>query len=118
MDEMGYSDDSIRKMKLTITELVANAIGHGNKDDHSKKVTLGHFVESGVVTVAIMDEGEGFNYSNIPDPTLPKNLIKDHGRGLYIARNYVDEIHFNKKGNRVLIHKYRFSKDRKKRGTY
>ena len=109
MDETGYSDESIRKMKLTITELLANAIGHGNEDNHSKKVTMGHLVETTVVTVAIIDEGKGFDPSNIPDPTLPQNLIKDHGRGLYIVRNYVDEIDFNRKGNRILIRKYRFS---------
>lgn len=108
MDETGYSDESIRKMKLTITELLANAIGHGNKDNHSKKVTMGHIVENTVVTVAVMDEGDGFDPSKIPDPTLPENLIKDHGRGLYIVSNHVDELHFNKKGNRVLISKYRF----------
>ncbi len=110
MDETGYSDESIRKMKLTITELLANAIGHGNKDDHSKKVTMGHVVETTKVTIGIMDEGEGFDPASIPDPTLPENLIKDHGRGLYIVRNYVDEIDFNKNGNRVLISKFRFKK--------
>lgn len=110
MDETGYSDESIRKMKLTITELLANAIGHGNEDDHSKKVTMGHVVETTSVTIGITDEGEGFNPSSIPDPTLPENLIKDHGRGLYIVRNYVDDIEFNKKASRVLIRKYRFKK--------
>lgn len=115
MDETGYSDENIRKMKLTITELLANAIGHGNKDDHSKKVTLGHSVENAVVTVAVMDEGNGFDPLKIADPTLPENLIKDHGRGLYIVSNHVDEIHFNKKGNRVLIRKYRFGN--KKNGS-
>ncbi len=110
MDETGYSDERIRKMKLTITELLANAIGHGNNDDHSKKVVVGHVVEATKVTVAIMDEGEGFDPSSVPDPTLPENLIKDHGRGIYIVRNYVDEIHFNKVGNRILICKHRFNK--------
>lgn len=109
MDETGYSDENIRKMKLTITELLANAIGHGNMDDHSKKVILGHIVETSVAIIAVMDEGQGFNPSQIPDPTLPENLTKDHGRGLYIIRNYVDEIHFNKRGNRILIRKYRFT---------
>jgi serine/threonine-protein kinase RsbW len=109
MDETGYSDENIRKMKLTITELLANAIGHGNKDDHSKKVILGHIVETGVTTVAVMDEGAGFNPLEVPNPTLPENLTKDHGRGLYIIRNYVDEIHFNEHGNRILIRKNRFS---------
>jgi len=110
MDDAGYSDESIRKMKLTITELLANAIGHGNSDDHLKKVTVGHVVDNTIVIVAVMDEGEGFDPSKIPDPTLPENLIKDHGRGLYIVRNHVDTIQFNKKGNRVLVRKYRFGK--------
>ena len=114
MDETGYSDENIRKMKLTITELLANAIGHGNQDDHSKKVILGHIVETSVTTVAVMDEGTGFDPSEVPDPTLPENLTKDHGRGLYIVRNYVDEIHFNKRGNRILICKNRFSNKNEK----
>ena len=115
MDETGYSDESIRKMKLTITELLANAIGHGNKDNHSKKVTIGHIVENTIVAVAVMDEGDGFDPASIPDPTLPENLIKDHGRGLYIVSNHVDEMLINKKGNRVLISKYRFGN--KKNGS-
>jgi anti-sigma regulatory factor (Ser/Thr protein kinase) len=112
MDNIGYSDESIRKMKLTVTELLANAIGHGNEGDNAKKVTMGHLAKEPYVTVAIMDEGNGFNFNNIPDPTLPENLIKDRGRGLYIVGHYVDEMHFNKKGNRILIRKYRT--DRKK----
>lgn len=107
MDNIGYSDESIRKMKLTITELLANAIGHGNEGDHTKKVTMGHLVKEPFVTVGIMDEGKGFKFKDIPDPTLPENLIKDRGRGLYIVGHYVDEMKFNKKGNRILIRKYR-----------
>ncbi len=107
MDHIGYSDESIRKMKLTITELLANAIGHGNKGDHTKKVTMGHIVKESDVTIGIMDEGEGFDINDIPDPTLPENLIKDRGRGLYIVSHYVDEMIFNDKGNRVMIRKFR-----------
>ncbi len=107
MDNIGYSDESIRKMKLTVTELLANAIGHGNEGDHTKKVTMGHLVKEPYVTVAIMDEGKGFVFDDIPDPTLPENLIKDRGRGLFIVGHYVDKMQFNKKGNRILIRKYR-----------
>ena len=62
-------------------------------------------------SIAIMDEGEGFNPNEIPDPTLPENLVKDHGRGLYIVSNYVSEILFNEKGNRILIHKYHHNEE-------
>lgn len=113
MDDKGYSDDAIRKMKLTITELLANAIGHGNNDDHTRKVTIGHVVDVEAVVVGIMDEGEGFNPDDVPDPTLPENLTKDHGRGLYIVKNYTDEMTFNTKGNRVRIKKYRLDEKKK-----
>lgn len=107
MDELGYSDDIIRKMKLSLTELMANAICHGNGEDHSKKVSVGHLVRRKEVLVAIMDEGEGFDPTSVPDPTLPENIVKDHGRGIYIVSNYVDELNYNKKGNRVLLRKSR-----------
>lgn len=103
MDTYGYPDESIRKMKITMTELLVNAIQHGNKRDFSKKVTIGHMVDKSVTVVSIMDEGDGFNPASVPDPTLPENLARDCGRGLYIVRHYVDDIKFNKKGNRITI---------------
>ncbi len=107
MDELGYSDDIIRKMKLSLTELMANAICHGNGEDHSKKVYVGHMVKRKEVLVSILDEGEGFDPDSVPDPTLPENIVKDHGRGIYIVSNYVDELAYNEKGNRVLLRKCR-----------
>jgi anti-sigma regulatory factor (Ser/Thr protein kinase) len=106
MDSLGYADESIRKMKIILTELFANAIYHGNKGDHSKKVTIGHVIDKKKVTISIMDEGDGFDPSKVPDPTLPENLVKDCGRGIYIVRSYADKLEFNQKGNRVSITKY------------
>ncbi len=105
MDASGFPDDSIRKMKITLTELMANAIGHGNQEDHSKRAVVGHVIDRKRVRVGVLDEGSGFDPEAVPDPTLPENLAKDHGRGLFIVRNYVDSIEFNETGNRVLIHK-------------
>jgi anti-sigma regulatory factor (Ser/Thr protein kinase) len=106
MDTLGYPDESIRKMKIVLTELVANAIYHGNCGDHSKKVTFGHVIDKDKVIVSIMDEGDGFDPETVPDPTLPENLIRDCGRGLFIVRSYVEKTEFNRKGNRVTITKY------------
>lgn len=110
MDSLGYPDENIRKMKIILTELFANAIYHGNKGNHSKKVTVGHVIDKRKVAISIMDEGDGFDPSKVPDPTLPDNLIKDCGRGLYIVKSYADKVEFNEKGNRVTITKYHAAK--------
>jgi serine phosphatase RsbU (regulator of sigma subunit)/anti-sigma regulatory factor (Ser/Thr protein kinase) len=110
MDSLGYADESIRKMKIILTELFANAIYHGNQGDHSKRVIIGHVIDRKKVTISILDEGEGFDPASVPDPTLPENLVKDCGRGLYIVKNYADSMEFNEKGNRVTIAKYHVTK--------
>jgi anti-sigma regulatory factor (Ser/Thr protein kinase) len=53
--------------------------------------------------VSVLDEGEGFDPSRVPDPTAEENLGKDRGRGLFLVRNFVDEVRHNAKGNRVTI---------------
>jgi serine phosphatase RsbU (regulator of sigma subunit)/anti-sigma regulatory factor (Ser/Thr protein kinase) len=110
MDSIGYPDDSIRKMKIVLTELFANAIDHGNKKDHMKKVTIGHIINRKKAIVSILDEGEGFNPKAVADPTLPENLVKNCGRGLYIVSKYVDNVEYNAKGNRVTVIKSLASK--------
>ncbi|HEX3018700.1 MAG TPA: SpoIIE family protein phosphatase [Chitinispirillaceae bacterium] len=106
MDSCGYTDDAIRKMKISLTELLVNAILHGNKKDYSKKVIMGHIVDKSSAIISIMDEGSGFDPATVPDPTLPDNLVKDCGRGLFIVRHYVDNMIFNDNGNRVTVIKY------------
>ncbi|MDD5676008.1 MAG: SpoIIE family protein phosphatase [Chitinivibrionales bacterium] len=106
MDAFGYSDDCIRKMKIALTELLANAIYHGNKKDHTKKVMIGHLIDKVKIIISILDEGDGFDPAAVPDPTLPENLIKGRGRGLYIVHNYVDEIRYNDTGSLVTITKF------------
>jgi anti-sigma regulatory factor (Ser/Thr protein kinase) len=106
MDVFGYPDEVIRKMKVSLTELLVNAIHHGNNRDYTKKVFIGHIVDGKKTVVAIMDEGTGFDPGCVPDPTLPDNIGKDCGRGLYIVQHYVDKIEFNPRGNRVAITKY------------
>jgi len=110
MDDLGYVDESIRKMKIILTELFANAIYHGNQGDHSKRVIIGHIIDKKRVTISILDEGAGFDPALVPDPTLPENLVKDCGRGLYIVKNYADSMEFNQTGNRVTITKYHVTK--------
>jgi anti-sigma regulatory factor (Ser/Thr protein kinase) len=103
LDTYGYPDETIRKMKITLTELLVNAILHGNGRDFSKTVFIGHIVNKNMAAISIMDEGNGFDPSSVPDPTLLENLIKDCGRGLFLVKHYVDEITYNQTGNRITI---------------
>lgn len=105
MDAFGYPDDTIRNMKIALTELLVNAILHGNKKDFSKSVAIGHIVTSTKAVISILDDGDGFNPGNLQDPTLPENLTKDSGRGLFIVKHYIDQMEFNEKGNRITVTK-------------
>lgn len=103
MDACGYTDDAIRKMKISLTELIVNAILHGNKKDYTKKVIMGHIVNKSKAIISILDEGSGFNPELVADPTLPENIVKDCGRGIFIVRHYVDSVQYNSIGNRVTV---------------
>lgn len=106
MDRQGFRDTAIRKMKIALAELLVNALEHGNRKDPTKRVIIGYTADAYRVKVSVMDEGDGFKPSSIPDPTLEGNVIKDRGRGLFLARHFVDKIQFNAKANRVTAVKY------------
>lgn len=106
MDASGFADETIRRMKVALIELLANAILHGNKRDFTKKILVGHVVTTDEAVISIMDEGEGFKPDSVPDPTLPENLEKDSGRGLFLVRHFVDKVDHNPSGNRVTITKF------------
>jgi serine/threonine-protein kinase RsbW len=93
--EVGIKEEKISGLILSVTEATTNAIIHGNKKDIDKKVRIIVTVEEGKkLKVVVKDEGRGFDPSKIPDPTKPENLLKDSGRGLYLMRVYMDEIHY------------------------
>ncbi len=81
---------------LALTEAVNNAIVHGNKSEISKNVILELTVNDSKIKIDITDEGEGFDIEKIPDPTLPENLLSEHGRGVYIMKHFVDEMYYTK----------------------
>jgi serine/threonine-protein kinase RsbW len=96
-------------MKIVATELFANAIEHGNKDDATKKLDIAFVVDAEKVKIACVDEGDGFRIESVPDPTTEENLLKDRGRGIHIIKNFADVVLQNDKGNRVTIIKYKKS---------
>lgn len=91
------------KISLPVIEAVNNAILSGNKLIPEKKVILEAWQENNRLYVSVQDEGEGFDYTHIPDPTLPDNIEKVAGRGLYVMKTLSDELLFENNGAKVTL---------------
>ena len=100
-EKHGVHEDHYGNILIAITEAVNNAIHHGNKLDPEKSVTLGYSVDGSKLSVSIVDEGPGFDFENIPDPTEPENIEKPHGRGVFLMRALADEVAFDDNGAEV-----------------
>lgn len=91
------------KMNLAIIEAVNNSILHGNHNNHTKLVSIEAESDDDKIIVSVSDEGEGFDYSTIPDPTIPENLNKKTGRGLYLMNVLSDNLEFQNNGSKVIM---------------
>ncbi|WP_227006090.1 ATP-binding protein [Marinifilum sp. N1E240] len=101
------SSEIYGKISVAIIEAVNNAILHGNRLDVSKKVKIEYNIDEEAIQFIVGDEGTGFDFANIPDPTLPENIEKTHGRGIFLMNHLADDIEFNENGALVEM-KFRF----------
>ena len=92
---MHFSDDDKDSLAIAVTEIVGNAINHGNKRDITKKVTVDFEYQNDTIVVTITDEGKGFNVLEIENPLAPENLMKESGRGIFIVRTLMDNVEFS-----------------------
>ncbi|MGQ1947366.1 ATP-binding protein [Geofilum sp. OHC36d9] len=95
--------DVYGKVLLAVVEGVNNAILHGNRGDKSKHVVIDYEVNDSDLVFVIKDEGNGFNYQNLPDPTLPENIERTSGRGVFLMKHLADDLEFNECGNNVKL---------------
>ncbi len=104
-EKYGFNDEVYANVLTCISEAVINAIIHGNKEDINKTVYLNsEVVEGKKLIFTIADEGEGFDFNTIPDPTAPQNLENLTGRGVFIIKKLANQCIFNTKGNEVELH--------------
>jgi len=103
-DKHKISEDTFANMMTTLNEAAINAIVHGNKLDPNKKVIVNAEIEGRRIIWTVTDEGEGFDYNNLPDPTSPENIENLTGRGVFIIKHLADQAIFNTKGNEVELH--------------
>ncbi|SRR5690554_2335698 len=105
-DKFNLNDDIYGNIMIAVTESVNNAIKHGNKNDKGKNVSLSLHLNDDVIRFIIEDEGEGFDYLNLPDPTAPENIDKPGGRGIFLMKHLSDEVNFKENGRVVELSFY------------
>jgi len=97
------TDDLYGNLMVAVIESVSNAIIHGNKQDETKNVSLKLYVNTSEICVEVTDQGNGYDYNNIPDPTLPENLEKPGGRGIFLMKKLCDKVNFYDKGRKIKL---------------
>lgn len=99
--ELKLADEIYGNVLVATMEAANNAIVHGNKNDPNKEVCIQILNESGQLKIKIKNQGSGFDFKNIPDPTAPENLEKINGRGIFLMERLSDGICFSDEGREV-----------------
>jgi serine/threonine-protein kinase RsbW len=95
------------EVALAVQEALANAVVHGCGNDPSKQVRCRLQTDPlGRIVIIVTDPGPGFSPDPLSDPKRPESLHADHGRGVYLIRQLMDEVHFERSGNEVTMWKY------------
>ena len=103
IDKFGIEENLRVRIMLPVIEAVNNAILFGNKKDSEKTVKLTADKNNQKIVITVEDEGEGFDFSHIPNPTTPENLMKTTGRGLYLMMTLTDNLVFTRIGAKVVM---------------
>ena len=96
-----FAPDTYGNVLISLTEAVNNAIIHGNKQDANKVVEVYTAKRNGKLAITVKDEGKGFDYSNLPDPTSAERICECGGRGVFLMRQLSDRCRFQDNGRTV-----------------
>ena len=101
----GFNDDDCLKIGMSVREGVINAFRYGNEEQRHKKVQLKFEVTGDKFVVHIVDQGQGFDLHQVPDPLADENLLKTSGRGIFLMRTFMDEfeVHRSPQGGAELV---------------
>lgn len=101
---LGVEEDHFGNVLIAVTEAVNNAIIHGNVESSDLNVEIEVGSKEGNFYFNVKDQGRGFDYNNLPDPTAPENLEKENGRGIYLMKHLADNVEFEDYGRSVFIY--------------
>jgi serine/threonine-protein kinase RsbW len=100
-DNFSYEQEHFGNVLIAVTEAVNNAVHYGNQEDVTKLVNINFSSLKNKLMVTIKDQGDGFDYDALPDPTDPNNLEKLEGRGIFLMKHLSDSIEFSDNGSKV-----------------
>ncbi len=100
---LSIHEDLYGNVLIAVTEAVNNAIIHGNAFNSSKSVVIEVIQDLESFSFKIIDEGHGFDFMNLPDPTAPENIEKENGRGIFLIQNLSDSLAFEDNGKVAVI---------------
>lgn len=100
-EKFQLNDDIYGNIMISVTESVNNAIKHGNRNTKSKNVSISLVLDETQLKFKVEDEGNGFDFHDLPDPTAPENIEKPGGRGIFLMKHLADEVVFTRDGRTV-----------------
>ncbi|WP_232298762.1 ATP-binding protein [Granulicella tundricola] len=111
--EAGFDEDDASQIAMVAREAAVNAVVHGNKYDTAKHVTFSCALTDQELRVQVADEGPGLDPESIPNPLAPENLLRSSGRGVFLMKAIMDEVHFRQltPGTEITLVKRRISKE-------
>ena len=106
-DDFNFSEEHFGNVLIAVTEAVNNAVHYGNQEDVTKVINLNFTSIKDKLIVTVKDQGDGFDYESLPDPTDPNNLEKLEGRGIFLMKHLSDSLSFSDNGSKVeLVFKF------------
>lgn len=101
---LGVHEDAYGNILIAVTEAVNNAVIHGNCFKSELDIDVEVLNVDDRLCFTVKDQGNGFDYDNLPDPTAPENLEKENGRGIFLIKNLADDLIFDEGGRVVNIY--------------
>ena len=92
--EAGLDEEERFRVTMAVREAAVNAVLHGNDYDPAKQVTASFENNGQSLIFTIADQGKGVDWEHLPDPLAPENLLRGTGRGIFLIRSFMDEVHF------------------------
>jgi serine/threonine-protein kinase RsbW len=90
----GLDEDAVFQVAMAVREASVNAVLHGNAYDAHKKITASFENTGKALVIRITDQGKGLDIATLPDPLAPENILSGSGRGIFLIRSFMDEVHF------------------------